>query len=332
MKKIFLFLLITAAALVLGFVFSKRTSISKKDASPTPTTQKAPALAITGVSEQQPSYIIGTPEPFSSTVPVYRVEKSLSTEAVISLLTTKLQFSSSPKTIEGSKGTYFLWNEAGKTLTVGGSPLEVSYTNNTLSSKNLRDGVTYSVSATAFLSNFSDLFPSLQPTLSSELYLAPQGGDPKVVLSKSDATVYLANYSFGLGGFPLLLSQATLESASVGLDADGNILSFQFSVLPAFIKTGASYSLISSGDAASLLLQNNGALVRFAYEKGASGKENVIIQPDTPPSSSSISDMQLGYYFDSSTLTLLPAFFFLGTGVDTNGNTLSTLSVVPAGK
>ncbi len=331
MKKILLFIFIAFLGLLLGLFFSKKppsTGVVSKVKTPTPSL----VPHITGIMQTQPIYYTIQTHSFPTALVGYRATSFPQIEKVASLLTTELNFSSSPNKIEGSKGTYLVWNETGKSLIVGGSPLEVSYSLNSGSTKSLSsDTSSYQKTALTFLNKFSSLFEEIQLKLSSETYILPSGEDPVVVDNPTQATVFLAKYHLLLGGRPLITSAANVEGAAVGVDADNNVLSFHTYVFPQFIPNTAPTSLLSYNEAQNLLVSNRGILLSFSYI-GNKNKAVTIAQPDTPPQTSTITNVFLCYYFSPETEGLLPVYVFFGEGVDKQKNFLSTTTVVSATK
>jgi len=181
------------------------------------------------------------------------------------------------------------------------------------------------------LTKLSSLFGNNQPSFSSETYIAPSGEDPVAVNNPTKATVFLANYQITLEGRPFISKSANLETASVGVDAQNNILSFRAYVFPQFKKTTAPSPILSYNEAQSFLFSKRGILLDFSFV-GSKNKEATIVQPDAPPKMIIISNVLLGYYFSMESITLTPVYLFFGEGVDEQGKTLSTTTVVSATK
>jgi len=331
MKKILLFVFVAFLGLLLGLLFSKKppsTDIVPETKTPTPSV----GPKITGITQTQPTYYTTQTYSFPTALMGYQAASFPQTEKIAALLTTALNFTSSPNKIEGSKGTYLVWNETGRSLIVGGNPLEVSYSLNTGSTKSLSsDTSLYQKTALTFLNKLSSLFGEIQLKLSSETYIVPSGEDPVVVDNPTQSTVFLAKYRLLLGGYPLITSAANVEGAAVGVDADNNILSFRTYIFPQFIQNTSPSSLFSYSEAQNLLVSNKGILLSFSYI-GDKNKTTAIAQSDAPPQTSTITNVLLGYYFSPETGNLSPVYIFLGEGVDKQNNVLSTTTVVSATK
>ncbi|MFZ2025560.1 MAG: hypothetical protein WAV51_04745 [Microgenomates group bacterium] len=332
MKKIIVFLFIATIGLALGIYFSQ-----KKPSSTLPQKTSGPAtepgeIPITGIPISQPTYVVDQTYAFPDSIEQYRVVSTTQTATISSFLTRFFNFSSPPNTINGSKGAYSIWNESEKTLIVGGSPLEASYSVSNTPTKTLSSSTAqYEIAAFAFLSELTTLFGNATPELVSTTFLSPSNEDPVPVEDPTKATVFLANYRLSLDTHPLLSRSANIESVSVGIDADKNVLSFRSYVFPEFAKSSSPVSLMSYEEAKNNLFSGTGALIEFSYI-GGDTKENVILQPSIPPTRSTIYAVQLGYFFSPVEEILTPVYLFLGKGTDSSGNLLSTTTVVSATK
>ncbi len=232
----------------------------------------------------------------------------------------------------GSKGTYSIWNESGKTLIVGGSPLEISYSVDASSTGILSSSVSqYEIAAFSFLSDLTTLFGGASPELTSTAFLSVSGKDFVPVNNPSEASVFLANYRLSLNNRPLVSRSFNMESISVGLDANKKILSFRTYVFPSFAANTEQSPILSYAEAKNALFSGKATLVEFSYT-GEKTKKNIILQPSSPPARSTIYDIQLGYLFSPLEDFLAPVFLFSGRGSDSSGNTLSTTTVISATK
>lgn len=331
MKKFVFLALIVCLGLVLGLLFSKKTSL-KTNTPPATKQEERIAPVITGVDQPQPQYQTTETYSFPESLAQYQVDTSLQLETVSKTLTGALGFSSSPSKIEGSKGVYFIWNEGGRSLIIGGNPAEVSYSSGAGSTKNLSsDTSTYKVAAQNFLNNFSSLFGDVHLNISSESYIVSSKEDPVVTEDPTKASVFLVNYYLLIGDRPVITSSANIEGASVGVDAENNILSFRSYVFPQFKADSKQVSLFSFSEAQNLLVSNRGVLLNFSYV-GSKNQGESIAQANTPPQISTIKNVLLGYYFSPELKTLTPVYVFFGEGVDGQKNILSTITVVSANK
>lgn len=328
MKKtlVVVFVVFLFAVVVVVFVL-RRTN--QRQPAPLQTTKSAPAPEPSFPPAAQPDKLEYVPQPTYASRPdrvdsyVLLQDDSSSRAAV---LASALGVNGPPTMFVGSRGAFTTWSSEDKTLSVGGTPTEVSYASGISPGNVIQKSEKELVSlALSFLQSINILHKDLSLEPMRSLYFAPTGGSPNELGGPAGATVAQINFQYRLGGLPFYMRLPDIPGASVRLNAEGAIVSFSAYWFYSIEKSLGKIVVAAPEAAASRLVGGEGVLLSVASDDDKNSEELPYYQIN----SSSITTTTLGHYLPAGETKLVPVYVFWGTGRDErSGKSVNTTTIV----
>lgn len=316
---IILFLTAFGIGLTLRSAFTRNRPfpINERPAEP----PKLPSPEVTG----QPQYIVSRRQTFPSSVPAYTIIKKADTEIVTKTVGGALGLQGSPTPLVGSQGVSFYWNTKTRSLTVGGDPINIAYSEDVGLSDTIR--ATEDELSRAAVSYLTRLGIPPSPFFlkkTGSVYMRPEQQDPRPVASASAATLIQMSFQYTIDGFPVFVNPPSVPGAEVSVNGKGEVGSFRAFWFPTITKESEKNTIVSYDEAVRRLLSFQGVLASVETEGGTS---EVLLT--RPPDISTIYQVELGYFYSPDQQSLSPVFVFYGKGVQ-NSLTLKTITLVSA--
>ncbi len=329
------FLIILGILVIVGvgvFIFIAQ---SRREVTPPPFSPQAPVAPPVrpsfpqSITRSQPGYRVDLPKqqfPSSLQTVTYSQPPSVLPQAI--LVANALGLRNQPAEIKGSRGTLYTWQQNGETLTVGGEPLEVSYTFYRSSQTPIG---TQTINSDAVAEQFKNRIGLTMPVVllvkkATALYEPTQAG-AKETTNTQVATTQRTDYNYKIDGYPIYTRYPSIPALSIQTNGDRALEQFNAYWYAGIKKTESIAPIISYEEATQRLLSGEGALLAF--------------NPKDPPltdipqkisvQTSAITRAELAYYYTPGNTILAPVFVFYGQGVDTKTNkAVDTLTIVSA--
>jgi hypothetical protein len=326
---------------IIGILFIGITAIaffvtrSKKTTESPSLSSRAPIAPVVKPSfpeslpRPQPNYAVPpVDQPFPSSVRTVVYSHLPITNQQAATMANALGVSSQPVEIPGNRGTLYSWSNNGQTLTIGGDPVEISYTFYQSSTTPIGS---QNIDSDALIAGFRQRIGHTMPgvelkKIKTTLYEST-GFGPKETTNTQAATTLRADYSFTIDNYPIYTRYPSAPALSVQINGNRNLEQFNTYWYKGIQKTHSVTPIITYEEAVQRLLGGEGALLAVNTQD----PPLTDIPQKFSVQTSTISRVELAYYYTPGNTILAPVFVFNGQGVDTEKNVpVETLTVVSA--
>lgn len=324
-------LVLLGIAVVLGlaaFLWTRRAPLlppRPTAPSPTPTLEAVPTLPLSPLPRQGGAVnfviTITAPPPVPQTMPVYKIEPSLSFLSLVKNAATRLGFVADSFAGE-SPGRYFWLNKAGAKLSAQESPPAVSFQQEIPLKPGAPSRGEAALTVQKLLKD-AGLISSEFGLLPVESGFFAVSGVNVRPASQSQAHLTYVSYQYLLGGYPLYLEAKSRTDITSLVGAEGATRSFSVAIPPTIISLFPA-PLLSFESALAALKNNLGVLV--AVDKSGFSE----VTPRASFSQATISDAFLAYAALDSGGLIKPIYVFSGRARDDRGAILKITYFVAA--